>query len=99
MDEEFGSALLTGCVLLALDVGIYPARPAERFARRMPISLPQEASLAAHRLPTDERSSRAPGLSWSATRSSWPLPNHLPPRRPGPNRRLGWPSTPSPSFD
>src|SRR5512132_4591577 len=28
--------------------------------------------------PTNERSSRAPGLSWSATRSSWPLPNHLP---------------------
>jgi hypothetical protein len=34
-----------------LDVGLYPARPAEPFARRMPISLPQEASLAAHRLP------------------------------------------------
>jgi hypothetical protein len=51
MDEEFSSALLTGCVLLALDAGPYPARPAERFARRMPISLPQEASLAAHRLP------------------------------------------------
>jgi hypothetical protein len=34
-----------------LDIGLYPARPAERFARRMPISLPQEASLAAHRLP------------------------------------------------
>jgi hypothetical protein len=28
--------------------------------------------------PTDERSSPAPGLSWSATRSSWPLPNYLP---------------------
>ena len=39
----------------------------------MPISLPK-AGLAAHRLPTDERSSRAPGLSWSATRSSWPCP-------------------------
>jgi hypothetical protein len=34
-----------------LDVGLYSARPAERFARRMPISLPQKASLAAHRLP------------------------------------------------
>jgi hypothetical protein len=33
------------------NVGLYPATPAERFARRMPISLPQEASLAAHRLP------------------------------------------------
>src|SRR5215218_6235510 len=51
MDEEFSSALLTGCVLWLLDVGLYPARPAERFARRMPISLPREASLAAHRLP------------------------------------------------
>ena len=49
--------------------------------------------------PTNERSSRAPGLSWSATRSSWPLPNHLPRRRPGPNRRLGWPSTTCASFE
>src|SRR5215211_6020983 len=48
--------------------------------------------------PTNEPSSRAPGLSWSATRSSWPLPNHLPRRRPGPNRRLGWPSTACASF-
>ena len=48
--------------------------------------------------PTNERSSRAPGLSWSATRSSWPLPNHLPRRRPGPHRRLGWPSTACASF-
>jgi hypothetical protein len=51
MDEEFSSALLTGCVPLLLDVGVYPARPAEPIARRMPISLPQKASLAAHRLP------------------------------------------------
>jgi hypothetical protein len=49
--------------------------------------------------PTNERSSRAPGLSWSAMRSSWPLPNHLPRRRPGPNRRLGWPSSACPSFE
>ena len=49
--------------------------------------------------PTNERSWRAPGLSWSATRSSWPLPNHLPRRRPGPNRRLGWPSTACASFE
>src|SRR5215211_571273 len=55
MDEEFSSALLTGCVLWLLDVGLYPARPAERFAHRMPISLPREASLAAHRLqPTND---------------------------------------------
>jgi hypothetical protein len=36
------------------DVGQYPARPAERFTRRMPISLPQKASLAAQRIPIDE---------------------------------------------
>jgi hypothetical protein len=49
--------------------------------------------------PTNERSSRAPGLSSSVTRSSWPLPNHLPRRRPSPNRRLGWPSTACASFE
>src|SRR5215211_2278487 len=49
--------------------------------------------------PTNESSSRAPGLSWSATRSSWPLPNHLPRRRPGPHRRLSWPSTTCASFE
>ena len=54
--------------------------------------------LAAHRLPPTN-DPRAPGLSWSATRSSWPLPNHLPRRRPGPNRRLGWPSTTCASFE
>jgi hypothetical protein len=46
----------------------------------------------------NERSWRAPGLSWSATRSSWPLPNHLPRRRPSPNRNLRWPSTASRSW-
>jgi hypothetical protein len=47
--------------------------------------------------PTNERSSRAPGPSWSATRSSWPPPHHLPRRRPGPNRRLGCPAAPAPA--
>jgi hypothetical protein len=47
----------------------------------------------------NERSSRAPGLSWSATGSSWPLPNHLPRRRPSPNRNLRWPSTACASFE
>jgi hypothetical protein len=42
--------------------------------------------------PTNQRSSRAPGLSWSATRSSWHCPTTSRRRRPGPNRRLGWPS-------
>jgi hypothetical protein len=58
----------------------------------------RQASLRT-RLPTDERSSRAPGLSWSATRSSWPLPNHLPRRQPSSNRRLGWPSTACAGFE
>ena len=49
--------------------------------------------------PANERSSRAPGLSWSATRPSWPLPNHLPRRRPGPHRGLGWPSSACASFE
>ena len=49
--------------------------------------------------PPNERSSRAPGLSWSATRSSWPLSNHLPRRRPSPNRNLRWPSTACASFE
>jgi hypothetical protein len=49
--------------------------------------------------PTNESSSRAPGLSWSATRLSWLLPNHLPRRRPSPNRNLGWPSTTCASFE
>jgi len=77
MDKEFSSALLTGCVLLASDIGLYPARPAERFARRMPISLPQEASSL--RTGSHQRTILActrPILV--ATRSSWPLPNHLP---------------------
>jgi hypothetical protein len=55
----------------------------------MPISLPQETSLAAHRLPPTNDPRVHPALSWSATRSSWPLPNHLPRRRPGPHRNLG----------
>jgi hypothetical protein len=37
-------------------------------------------------------------LSWSATRSSWPLPNHLPTTARS-NRRLGWPSSACPSFE
>ena len=36
----------------------------------------------ASRLPTDGRSSGASSRSWSATRSTWPLLNHLPRRQP-----------------
>jgi hypothetical protein len=49
--------------------------------------------------PTSERSSRASGLSWSATRSSWHCPTTSRRRRPGPNRRLGWPSSACTSFE
>ena len=74
MDEEFSSALLTGCVLLASGCwalpgktcrAIHPAPCRSACRRRRARSAPA---------PTNERSSHAPGLSWSATRSSWPLP-------------------------
>jgi hypothetical protein len=50
MDEELVLLYQRDVSYWLLDVGISPARPAERFARRMPITLPQ-ASLAAHRFP------------------------------------------------
>src|SRR5215218_9877949 len=78
MDEEFSSALLTGCVLWLLDVGLYPARPAERFARRMPISLPQEASLAAHRLPPTNDPHVHPAYPGRPRGRAGHCPNHLP---------------------
>src|SRR4029453_14594327 len=93
MDEEFGSALLTGCVLLALDVGLYPARPAERFARRMPISLPQEASLAAPRLPPTNHPRVHPAYPGRPRGRAGHGPTTSRRRRPGPNRRLGWPNS------
>src|SRR5215218_1706612 len=56
--------------------------------------------LAAHLgSPANGRSSRASGLSWSATRATQPLPNHLPRRRPSPSRCLRWPSTACASLD
>jgi hypothetical protein len=58
----------------------------------VPRSLPQEANLAAHPAPY-RRTILAHGCVLSATRSPWPLPNHLPRRRPSPNRHLCWPST------
>jgi hypothetical protein len=42
---------------------------------------------------------RAFSLSWSVTRSTWPLPNHLPRRRPGPSRCRRWASTACASFE
>ena len=64
----------------------------------MPISLPQEASSL--RTGSHQRMILAcTRPTWSATRSSWPLPHHRPRRRPGPNRRLGWPSTTCASFE
>jgi hypothetical protein len=49
----------------------------------VPRSLPQEANLAAHPAPY-RRTILARGCVLSATRSPWPLPNHLPRRRPSP---------------
>ena len=99
MDEEFSSALLTGCVLLASRCWALPCNTCRAIRPPMPISLPQEASLAAHRLPPTNDPRVPPALSCSATRSSWPLPNHLPRRRPSPNRNLRWPSTACASFE
>src|SRR5215218_6695179 len=64
----------------------------------VPRSLPQEANLAAHPAPY-RRTILARGCVLSATRSPWPLPNHLPRRRPSPNRHLCWPSTARASFE
>ena len=83
-----------GCLMLGSTLQHLPSdspAPCRSACRR------RHASLYT-RIPTDERSSRAPALSWSATRSSWPLPNHLPRRRPGPHRNLRWPSTAYVSF-
>jgi hypothetical protein len=56
-------------------------------------SLPQEGEpCCALRSPTDRGSSGASGLSWSAARSTWPLPTTSR-RRPSPSRRLRWSST------
>jgi hypothetical protein len=49
--------------------------------------------------PTNGRSSGASGLSWSATRSSWPLPNHLPRRQPSQADGSTDPSTACASLD
>jgi hypothetical protein len=81
-----------------LDVGLYTARPAERFARRMPISLPQKAS--SPRTGSHQRTILActrPILVGHAVELA--MPNHLPRRRPGPHRRRGWRSTACASFE
>jgi len=96
MDEEFSSTLLTGCVLLALDVGLYPARPAER-ARRMPISLPQKASLAAHRLRRMILACTRPLLVGHTVELATAQPPPTTTARS--NRHLGWPSTTCASFE
>jgi hypothetical protein len=98
MDEEFSSALLTGCVLLASSCWALPCKTCRTIRPPHADQPAPEGKPRCPPAPTNEPSSRAPGLSWSATRSSWPLPNHLPRRRPGPNRRLGWPSSACASF-
>src|SRR5215218_3064705 len=52
----------------------------------------RKADLAVHLASTDRRFSGASGLSWSATRSTWPLPPPLTTTA-EPSRRRRWPST------
>jgi hypothetical protein len=80
-------------------VGARSWADSEQWCRcHVPSSLPQEANLAAHPAPY-RRTILARGCVLSATRSPWPLPNHLPRRRPSPNRHLCWPSTARASFE
>jgi hypothetical protein len=99
MDEEFSPALLTGCVLLASRCWALPCNTCRALRPPHADQPATGGELAAHRLPPTNDPCVPPALSWSATRSSWPLPNHLPRRWPGPNRRLGWPSTACGSFE
>jgi hypothetical protein len=63
-------------------------RPACRRRRASPRTGSHQRTILACTRPT-----------WSATRSSWPCPTTSRRRRPGPNRRLGWPSTACASFE
>jgi hypothetical protein len=65
----------------------------------MPISLPQEASLAAHRLPPTNDPRVHPAYPGRPRGRAGHCPTTSRRRRPGPNRRLGWPSTACTSFE
>ena len=65
----------------------------------MPISLPQEASLAAHRLPPTNDPRVHPAYPGRPRGRAGHCPTTSRRRRPGPNRRLGWPSTACASFE
>ena len=71
----------------------------QRGQATLPPGLTMTTQRGHRQLSTDGRFSRASSLSRSATRSTWPLPNHLPRRRPSPNRHLRWPSTACTSFE
>jgi hypothetical protein len=58
----------------------------------MPISLPQEASQAAHRLPPANDPRVHPAYPGRPRGRAGHCPTTSRRRRPGPNRRLGWPS-------
>jgi hypothetical protein len=64
----------------------------------MPISLPQEASLAAHRLPPTNDPRVHPAYPGRPRGRAGHCPTTSR-RRPGPNRRLGWPSSACASFE
>ena len=65
----------------------------------MPISLPREASLAAHRLPPTNDPRVHPAYPGRHAVELATAPTTSRRRRPGPNRRLGWPSTACASFE
>jgi hypothetical protein len=65
----------------------------------MPISLPQKASLAARRLPPTNDPRVHPAYPGRPRGRAGHGPTTSRRRRPGPNRRLGWPSTACASFE
>ena len=98
MDEEFGSALLTRCVLLASDIGLS--------LQDLPSDPPAACRSACRRrrarcapAPTNESSSRAPGLPGRPRGRAGHCPTTSHDDGQGPNRRLGWPSTACASFE
>jgi hypothetical protein len=70
-----------------------PARRALRDARRLGPRPPHDHPAWSPQLPTDARSSPASRRSRSATRSTWPLPNHRPTMTTKSKPTCRWPNT------
>jgi hypothetical protein len=85
MDKEFSSTSLAGVSYWLLGVGLYPARPAERFARRKPINPPGDYR---------RRAEPPPGPPAPTDGSRSPIPADPPAptlvRRPDPWRKAGF---------